>query len=167
METIWKAFIKTTKIKFTISLITAIFISSTGFSQKVDYEIMRESLELISCNPKGYQNVFQANLELRNIDTSIIDKNLDLYYSDLAWSYYVLYLYSKDNNLVGKSIENYKKADHHKPNVSKTYWQLSFLYFLQGDCIAGKYYLEKFKSVTDKEYWHKDQIKLITKDCEN
>lgn len=128
---------------------------------------MRDSIPKLSCKPTDSLTVIRTNLELRNIDTNLIDKNLDLYYSDFGWSYYRLYLFTKDSTLVRKSIENYLKADYHRPNGSGTYWQLSFLYYLLRDCDKGKYYLEKFKSVTDKQYWREDQIKLMTKDCKN
>lgn len=154
-------------MKFILSLLTLIVISTTGYSQKCDYKIMRDSIPKLSCKPKDSLTVAETNLKLRNIDTNLIGNNLDLYYSDLGWSYYRLYLFNKDTTLIRKSLENYIKADYHKPNGSVTYWQLSFLYYLLGDCSKGKFYLEKFKSVTDKQFWREDQIKLITKDCTN
>lgn len=154
-------------MKYTIALFTLILIGTTAYSQKCDYKVMRDSIPKLSCKPTDSLTVIQTNLELRNIDTNLIDKNLDLYYSDFGWSYYRLYLFTKDTTLVRKSIENYLKADYHRPNGSGTYWQLSFLYYLLRDCDKGKYYLEKFKSVTDKQYWREDQIKLMTKDCKN
>jgi hypothetical protein len=151
----------------TLFFLFIILISSnkSGYSQKCDYKIMRDSITKLSCKPHDSLVVVHTNFILRNIDTNLIDTNLDLYYSDLAWSYYRLYLIQKDTSFIRRSIENYIKADQRKPNGSTTYWQLAFLYYLMDDCKQGKYYLEKFKSVTDKQYWREDQIKKITKDC--
>ena len=128
---------------------------------------MRDSITKLSCKPTDSLTVAQTNVELRKIDTNRIDKNLDLYYSDLGWSYYRLYLFAKDTALLKQSIENYLKADAQKPNASVTYWQLAFLHYLFNDCDMGKYYLENFKRVTDKLYWREEQIKLMVKDCDH
>lgn len=128
---------------------------------------MRSGMPKLSCKPTDSLTVAETNLALRTIDTNLIDSNLDLYYRDLGWSYYRLYLFNKDTSFITKSIENYKKADYLKPNSSVTYWQLSFLYYLLADCKSGKYYLEKYKNVTERQYWHEDQIKRMIKDCKD
>ena len=52
-----------------------------------------------------------------------------------------------------------------QPTVECDSWQLSFFYFILVDCETGRNYLDKFKKVTEKEFWKEDQIILITKRC--
>jgi hypothetical protein len=159
--------ISTVQVKLPIILF-AIFLSTTPvFSQKGDYKLLRDSIPKLSCKPVDSLTVVATKLELEKIDTNLFDKNLDIYFRDLGWSHYRLYLYTKDTSLIRSSIENYKKADAYKPGEASTFWQLSFLHYLLGDCASGKYYLEKYKGVTDKQYWREDQIKRMTMGCNN
>lgn len=149
------------------AIITLILI---GFNvninaQKIDYKVLRDSLMRLSCKPTDSLTIFQSNVELQRIDTLLIDKNIDVYYSDLGWSYYRMYMINNDTSLLRTSIKSYTSANRYKPNNSSTYWQLAFLHYKLGDCIQGKYYLNKFKNVTDKLYWREEQIMRMTKNC--
>ena len=154
-------------MKLTIVLSLLFFLNTTSFSQKGDYKIMRDSITKLSCKTFDSLTIVLTNIELKNIDTNLYDKNVELYYQDLGWSYYRLYLYTKDTALIRNSIECYKNGNFHKPNASTTFWQLAHLNYLLGDCETGKYYVDKFKEVTEKQYWREEQIKLITKRCDN
>ncbi len=154
-------------MKLTIALIILSFLNTAAFSQKGDYKIMRESITKLSCKTFDSLTIVETNLLLKNIDTILFDKNVDLYYRDLGWSYYRLYLYTKDTLLIRNSIDNYLKANFHKPNDPSTLWELFHLNYLIRECSKGKQFLEKFKSVTEKQYWREDQINLITKHCDN
>ncbi len=48
----------------------------------------------------------QSISELTSIDTNLLDQNVDLYYRDLGWGCYRLYLYTKDTILIRKSFDN-------------------------------------------------------------
>jgi hypothetical protein len=111
--------------------------------------------------------VVETNLFLKNIDTNLFDKNVDIYYRDLGWSYYRLYLKTKDTVLIRNSIDSYLKANFHKPNSSATLWQLASLNCIIDECATGKQYYEKYKLVTEKKYWREDEIISMTKRCDN
>jgi hypothetical protein len=135
-------------------------------AQKLDYKIYRDSITKLSCKPQDSLTVARVNQELLSIDTMLFDQNMHIYYMDLAWSYYRLYLKNKDTSHLIQSTETYLKADFHDPNNSTIYWNLMFQYFLLLNCQKGYYYLERYLAVTDEEFIQREQIKLITKRCE-
>jgi hypothetical protein len=152
-------------MKFLVILVLGICCATISHAQKYDYKILRDSLTRLSCKPTDSVTVAKVNRELLNIDTSLIDKNIHIYYSDLAWSYYRMYLFSKDTNQVRSSISNYKNSDFHKPNSAITYWQLAFLYLILEDCDKGLYYLERHIAVSEEEYLRHEQIQLLRDKC--
>jgi hypothetical protein len=154
-------------MKLIIALVLISFLNTTAFSQKGDYKIMRESIIKLSCKTFDSLTVVETNLVLKNIDTNLIYKNVDIYYRDLGWSYYRLYLKTKDTVLIRNSIDSYLKANFLKPNSSATLWQLASLSFIIGECTTGKHFFEHYKSVTEKKYWREDEILSITKRCDN
>lgn len=154
-------------MKITLIFLAFFFLKTLAFSQKKDYKIMRDSITKLSCKPIDSSTVSQTNLELKEIDINLFDQNVDLYYKDLGWSYYRLYLYAKDTSLIRNAINSYLNANTCKPNNSSTLWMLTHLNYMLRECEMGKFFLEKFKSVTAKEYWREEQIKLITKQCSN
>jgi hypothetical protein len=154
-------------MKLIIALVLISFLNTTAFSQKGDYKIMRESITKLSCKTFDSLTVVETNLVLKNIDTNLIDKNVDIYYRDLGWSYYRLYLKTKDTVLIRNSIDSYLKANFLKPNSSATLWQLASLSCIIGECTTGKQFFEHYKSVTEKKYWREDEILSMTKRCDN
>jgi len=154
-------------MKLTITLFLLLVSNAFAISQKGDYKTVRESITKLSCKTVDSLTVVKTNLELIKLDTNLFDKNVDLYYRDLGWSYYRLHLYTKDTDLIRKSIDSYLKANFHKPNDPSTLWELAHLNYIIQECSTGLQFLEKFKSVTEKQYWREDQIKLMTKRCDN
>jgi hypothetical protein len=154
-------------MKITLALLVVSFLNTIAFSQKGDYKIMRDSITKLSCKTFDSLTIVQTNLDLKNIDMDLFDKNVDIYYRDLGWSYYRLYLYTKDTVLIRNSIDSYLKANFQKPNDPSTLWELFHLNYIIRECSKGKQFLEKFKSVTEKQYWREEQINLITKRCDN
>ena len=150
----------------TLLLIVLLF-SLTSYSQKINYEKIRNSLTSITCGKNDTLTVITAKQKLESLDTNSINKNLYLYYSDLATSYLLFYIRNKDSVFLYKSIENYNKSLFHKSNYSKAYWQLSFCYyFFLRDCDKGKYYLTRYKKVEKEKYWYMEQIKMLVAKCE-
>jgi hypothetical protein len=150
-------------MKFTTTLFLLLFSSAFAFSQKGDYKTMRENITKLSCKPFDSLTVVQTNLELIKIDTTLFDKNLDLYFQDLGWSYYRLFLHTKDTVLIQNSIDAYLKADLHKSNDPSTLWELAHLNYIIKECLTGKQFLEKFKKKTkiQNEEKKKTQIQKI------
>ena len=149
-----------------LSALLLVFTFATfSYSQNLDYKLFRKGLTKLSCMPADSFSVVQACSELLSIDTSLFDKNLNLYYSDLGWSYYRLFLHTQDTTHIKSAIDYCLMSDYHKPGVSTTYWQLAFLYYLTKDCLKGRHYLEKYKRVTKKTYWQREQMKLMRKKC--
>src|SRR5690606_11906708 len=106
-----------------------IFFYLNAFSQNIDYKDIRKVFEP-SCNSIDRLAARQNNLKLINIDTTKIKENIDLYYSDLGWSYAKLVRTKKDTTEIKSTIKSYKKSDFHKPNDSNTLWQLTYFYYL-------------------------------------
>jgi len=156
---------KIVTMKFIFILILGICVANSSLAQNYDYKILRDSLTRLSCKPTDSVTVAKVNRELLNIDTSLIDKNIHIYYSDLAWSYYRMYLFSKDTNQVRSSISNYENSDFHKPNSSTTYWQLASLYMILKDCDKGLHYLERHIDVTEEAYLRYEQIQFLRDKC--
>ncbi len=151
----------------TIALLILFVLNLPSYSQKIDYAKIRNSLTSITCGKNDTLTVITAKQKLESLDTNSINKNLYLYYSDLATSYLLVYMRNKDSVFLFRSIENYKKSLFHKSNYPKAYWQLSFCYyFLLGDCDNGKYYLIRYKKVEKQKYWDMEQIKMLISKCE-
>lgn len=154
-------------MKLTIALIIVSFLTTPAFSQKGDYKIVRDSITKLSCKTFDSLTIVETNLVLKNIDTTMLDKNVDIYYRDLGWSYYRLYLFTKDTVLIRNSIDSYLKANFHKPYDSSTLWELAHLNYIIRECSTGKQFIEQFKAVTEKQYWREDQINLMKNRCDN
>jgi hypothetical protein len=152
----------------TLLLIVILFsLNLPSYSQKIDYEKIRNSLTSITCGKNDTLTVITAKQKLESLDTSNINKNIYLYYSDLATSYLLIYMRNKDSVFLFKSIENYNKSLYHKSKYPKAYWQLSFCYyFFLRDCDKGKFYLTRYKKVEKEKYWDMEQIKMLVAKCE-
>jgi len=116
-----------------------IFFYLNTFSQNIDYKDIRKGFEP-SCNSIDRLAARQNNLKLVNIDTTKIKENIDLYYSDLGWSYAKLVRTKKDTTEIKSTIKSYKKSDFDKPNDSNTLWQHTYFYDLLDDCENGEFY---------------------------
>lgn len=154
-------------MKSPLLLVFILICTSTVFAQKGDYKVLRDSITKLSCKPFDSITVAQANQDFKNLDISQFDTNLDVYYRDLAWSYYRLYMHNKDTTLLRYSIDAYKKADELKPDQMTTYWNMASNYFNLLDCETGRFYLNEYKRVADEKYWNEEQIKRMTMRCDD
>lgn len=130
-----------------------------------DYKLYRDSLSKLSCLPADSAFVARELTRLCQIDTTRFKKNLHIYYHDLGWAYYRLYLTNKELQFVGHAIENYKRALAIKTDYAIAWWNLSFSYFLMNKCRQGLESLEEYKKYTDEMYWNKEQMKRMTDRC--
>jgi hypothetical protein len=131
-------------MKLIIALIIVSFLNTTAFSQKSDYKIVRDSITKLSCKTFDSLTVVETNAVLKNIDTTMLDKNVALYYRDLGWSYYRVYLFTKDTVLIRNSIDCYLQANFHKPHDPSTLWELAHLNYIIRECSTGKQFIEQF-----------------------
>ncbi len=149
--------------KFFYIFILILLTCLTTFAQHRDYKIYRDSITKLSCKPFDSLTVAQTVYQLKNVDTTNFDSNLNLYYRNLAWSYFRLYLHTKDTLQVKNAIDNYLKV----ADINKDFWNLSFCYFILNDCSNGNFYLKKYKDNTDKKYWKDEEIKRMTAKCKS
>ena len=154
-------------MRILILCIIYFLFNSTTFSQGLDYKTVSDSLSTLSCGKVDSLTVTETRTRLENFDTTKITKNIHLYYRDLEWCYYRLYLVTKDTSYIYKCIDSNKKSLHSKSDFSPALWEISFCYYLLGDCKKGKYYLEKYKNSTDKNNWREEQIKRMTAKCKD
>ena len=135
-----------------------------GFTQKVNYLDIRDSIYVGGCGQKDSTEVYNSINRLENLDTNLIRRNIHVYYQDLAICYW---LASRGNNepLLIQSVKANLKAIHHKPKSPKTLWDLAFGYVFLNDCIRGKHYMELYKKQTPKKYWNKEQEDILMAKC--
>lgn len=137
------------------------------YCQKMDYKMWKDSLTQLSCIVMDSMTVIETRKNLESFDTSLIESNIDMYYHDLGWCYYMLYFHTKDTAYIRMASLTYDKALYHNPNNSKALWEKSFYnYFFYKDCIKGKYFMDRYKKSTRKKYWNKEQIRLLSAKCD-
>jgi len=138
-------------------------ISLTSFGQNYDYKKYRESLTKLSCKPFDSITVAETVEQLNQLDTNQFHENIDLYYHDLGWAYYRLYMINKDPIFIRHAIDNFTK----QRNPKRDYWNLAFCYFIIKDCVNGNKYLKMYRDNTDIEFWRpEEEIKRMTSKCE-
>ena len=118
-------------------------------AQKIDY------LDLVN----------RTALKLEAFDTNVLSKNIQQYYYDLGFAYYVQYGFTNDTNLLRKSIKTYEKALYHNPKYSAALWNIALGYYFLNNCPKSLYYLNRHKKATPKKRWMKDQFISIEKKC--
>ena len=136
--------------------------------QKSDYMQFRDSLTTLSCGKADSLTVIKTLAKLEAFDTNRVSENIQQYYRDLGWCYYLLSLTRNDTALIRSASKCYDKALFHDPNYVVVLWDKSFFsYYFYNDCDMGKYYLDRYKKATPRKYWNKRQMKMITQKCKN
>lgn len=136
-----------------------------SYSQRVDYMSLRPSVMMYTSRAIDSIALNTSLQYLVELDTNRITKNLYIYYEDLGQCYWILSQGQKGSFYIIKSIEVTHKALYHKPDATTALWNLSFAYTFNGDCVAGKYYMEKYRHYSKKKYWYKDQERMLFQHC--
>ena len=135
--------------------------------QHLDYKTFRDSLTQLSCGQVDSLTVVNTRTKLETVDTNLISSNIDIYYRDLGWCYYRLYLKTKDISFIRMASDSYEKALSHNPKYAAVlHDQFFFNYFFFKDCQKGKYYMALYKKVTPRKYWNKDEMKRLSNNCD-
>lgn len=142
-----------------------LFNFSQAKAQKVDYLGLQDSLTTLTCGKQDIELVNQTVLKLEAFDTNLLCKNIQQYYYDLGYAYYIQYAFTNDTNRLRKSIQTLEKAICHKPKYSAALWMLSLNYHFLNNCPKSLYYLNRHKKVTPKKRWDKEQFGFIEKKC--
>ncbi len=154
-------------LKFvTVTVILLHLFASIGHSQKVDYADIRDSVRTIACGAPDTADVNQSLRNLTSLDTTLIEKNIHMYYEDLGMCYWMFTNGENGQIYIRLAIEANHKALYHKPKSTKALWNLSVAYFIMGDCLNGKLYMEKYKQYAKKKYWDEEQEKGLLERCE-
>ena len=134
-------------------------------SQQADYMILRPSVMVMTCGPQDTNLVNTSIRNLLALDTTLLRKNMSMYYEDLGLCYWVKSGGNIESEFLQISIVTTRKALHHNPSSTKAFWSLAFGYTFAGDCERGKYYMEKYKQFTKKKYWDPEQERQLFANC--
>ena len=134
-------------------------------AQSNDYKTIRDRFLNPTCGQVDSSIVFQNHQALLNVNTDLYPINIDLYYSDLGFSFYRIYLISSDISQLKNSIDAYSLSNEKLPKQSYTLWQLSILNFFLGDCEQCKYFLKEYKAVTEANNWDIESIQGFNELC--
>ena len=149
-------------IMISILLLISIIISTPASAQHRDYKAYRDSFSKLSCAPADSFTVAQTIHRLSALDSTQFDENFDLYYKDLGWAYYRLFMHNKDTSFVRLSVNTYL----HQPEEKRNYWNMAFSYMLLNDCEKVKAYLQLYLDHTDPQYLQpKEAIERMRRHC--
>ena len=151
--------------KISISILLIFIIQIESKAQKLDYLDIRDSLTSLTCGKQDRYLVNRTIMKLEAFDTNLLSKNIQEYYYDLGYAYYVQYAFTNDTNLLRKSIQTFEKAIFHKPKFSMALWNIALAYHFLNNCPKSLYYLNRHKKATPKKRWQKDQFSSIEKKC--
>ena len=142
-----------------------ILLHKKSNAQNIDYNKIRDSLTSLTCGKQDKELVNRTVLKLEAFDTNLLRKNIQQYYYDLGYAYYIQYAFTNDTNRLRKSIQTLEKAINHKPKYSVALWMLSLDYNFLNNCPKSLYYLNRHKKATSKKRWDKEQFCFIEKKC--
>ena len=142
-----------------------ILLHKKSSAQNIDYNEIRDSLTSLTCGKQDKELVNRTVIKLEAFDTNLLRKNIQQYYYDLGYAYYIQYAFTNDTNRLRKSIQTLEKAICHKPKYSAALWMLSLDYHFLNNCPKSLYYLNRHKKATPKKRWMKDQFISIEKKC--
>ena len=126
---------------------------------------LRPSVMIMTCGPQDTNLVNTSIRNLLALDTTLLRKNMSMYYEDLGICYWVKSAGKVENEFLQMSIVTTLKALHHNPSSTKAFWSLAFGYTFAGDCERGKYYMEKYKQFTKKRHWDPEQERQLFANC--
>ena len=146
-----------------------IFLTSTSIAaQKVDYLKVRDDLVTLTCaDSRDSAEVFATIRRLEEFDTLTIRKNIHVYYEDLAVNYWLV-SGGKDNVYLRKSIRADQASLYHKPNNTKSLWNLAFAYGSMKDCEKANYYFDMYDKYLPQRYRNEEsdaQKELVLASC--
>ncbi len=142
-----------------------ILLHKKSSAQNIDYNEIRDSLTSLTCGKQDKELVNRTVIKLEAFDTNLLKKNIQQYYYDLGYAYYIQYAFTNDTNRLRKSIQTLEKAINHKPKYSVALWMLSLDYNFLNNCPKSLYYLNRHKKATSKKRWDKEQFCFIEKKC--
>ncbi len=152
-------------IKASFSILFFLIFQNKANTQKLDYLNIKDTLLVSICGKLTKESVSRDRILLENLDTALIRINMHYYYHDLGMNYYYQYAYTKDTNLLRKSIQTFEKALYHKHKYSMALWNIALGYYFLNNCPKSMYYLNSHKKATPRRRWQKDQFSPIEKKC--
>ena len=144
-----------------------ILLHKKSSAQNIDYNEIRDSLTSLTCGKQDKELVNRTVIKLEAFDTNLLKKNIQQYYYDLGYAYYIQYAFTNDTNRLRKSIQTLEKAINHKPKYSVALWMLSLDYNFLNNCPKSLYYLNRHKKATSKRDGIKSSFVLLKKNVEN
>ncbi len=144
-------------------IIIFLLINNLTSAQSQDYKLMRDSLSKLSCEPVDSATFYQAKVNMETFDTNLISKSIQLYYRDLAWCYYRIYMKTENLEYIKAAIGMFEKALPHKSDYTAVLWDISFCHYILGNCKESKFYLKGYKKITPKKYWDKTLLRQMLK----
>lgn len=148
---------------------TLIFLQICSFShaQTLDYKSVRDSLTLPSCGKVDSSTLNLTLHYLENFDPNSVIFNRQLYFHDLGWCYYRLYMKTQNTQCLHKAISAYEKALIIKPDYGTCLWNIACCEYLIGNCDQADKYMDRYKNITEEKYWDRKQMDLFSAKCRN
>ena len=133
--------------------------------QKIDYLKVRDSLAMLSCGSYDRDINLKAINNLENYDVAILNKNIHLYYEDLAICYWKE-ARLKDEIFLQKGITANLAALHYKTGSPRALSGLVLSYSALNKCEEAKYYLDKLRTNLPKKKWDEEMDKFVETSCD-
>ena len=93
--------------------LSSLFVALTaksGIAQITDYKLYQDSVFNICRIYDDSASLTKSIHQLKDLDTSKIEKNKDLYYRDLGFLYYKFYAISNDTNALANAVAIYQQG---------------------------------------------------------
>lgn len=139
-------------------------LTNLSFGQEVDYKNIHDSLPKVS--KLDSHSLQKHRVKLLNYDTTLIVKNIHLYYQDLGECYSLLYAKTMDTSHLATAINYYKISLSHKDKNSKVLYNIALCCFLTQDCRSGSNYLDKYRNTTARKYQKLAIFDTLQKYCQ-
>lgn len=121
-----------------VSFVATVMLCNTVVYSQVedgiDYSTIRDSTYTLSCRIHSAEEVYATQTRLEAISEKTIAIGKEIYYRDLAMTYYTLYAMRNDLQALEKSSSCFSKALLVNPKYEEAWYGLSHNYFFQGNC---------------------------------
>lgn len=87
------------------------------------------------------------------------------YYYDLGFTYYILYLYTTDPELMRQRIVSFEKCIAIKPKFGTGHFNLAAAYAENQQCTLARKHFRLYRKYTRKKYIDYEQIDMYLLSC--
>lgn len=152
------------KCSFTLLLL---IVSLSAFSQnRSNYLKFRDEVFHPICGWRDSLSAAEVTAEMRAVDTTLIRKNIEAYYTDLSIVESQWYAYSGDTSTLRSAANHAVAALYHDPVNASGLWGAAFNFQRLGECDKTNYFLKLYEERVPERYRsNTEQIALLKKRC--